>query len=563
MNNNWLKYLVAIAAIMIAGSAAYFSVTGLGVLFSGAAIAIMVMATSLEFAKLVTATYLKQEWNNIKGFNKWYLSAAVGILMLITSAGIFGYLSNAFQQQNLKLEQVQREVDVWSNKIKLTNDQILTLQGQQKDLSNTQSTLITKGKINSRLIRSADNRDRQSTKLSNRINILQDSIVVYNGKINDIKNNNIEIEREVGGFRFVAESFGVELNSVVKFFIILIVVVFDPLAVALVISFNQLMIGNKRKEDELEPITEPSTNPEDLKQFVDETARIKLSQEDLNKLESILLNPPSPNEKLKEAAQRYSEEVKEKHTHIDDFDVNQKWDGIPQEVWDRMEEIEKQRESVHGPILDEDIPTGALANSEYRERGEILAEMMKNDEELGLYNEPFDNPLIKEVEERDEEPYAGPIPTKEPEIIEETKEEDISDWDVTLMDGLEDEEPFFTEEEIKEIFQEEPTVEEEEENFSTNEPISENIFQEEEQFNIPVDESIDNEPELMFSDEFLTQAIEEFNRESLEEEEENEPIYQSETKEIDQMLDIVNNVIDEEEVKELETSPEEDDEKKN
>jgi hypothetical protein len=562
MNNNWLKYLVAIAAIMIAGSAAYFSVTGLGVLFSGAAIAIMVMATSLEFAKLVTATYLKQEWDNIKGFNKWYLSAAVGILMLITSAGIFGYLSNAFQQQNLKLDQIQREVDVWNNKIKLTNDQILTLQGQQKDLSNTQSTLITKGKINSRLIRSADNRDRQSTKLSNKINVLQDSIVAYNGKINEIKNNNIEIEREVGGFRFVADAFNVELKSVVKFFIILIVVVFDPLAVALVISFNQLMIGNKRKEEELEPITEPSTNPEDLKQFVDETARIKLSQEDLNKLESILLNPPKPNDKLKDAAQRYSEEVREKHTHIDDFDVNQKWDGISQEVWDRMEEIEKQRESVHGPILDEDVPTGALANSEYRERGEILAEMMKNDEELGLYDEPFDNPLIKEVEERDEEPYAGPIPTKEPEIIEETQEEDISDWDVTLMDGLEDEEPFFTEEELEKIIQEEPTEEEISENFSTIEPETENIFQEE-QFNTPVDELIEVEPELMFSDEFLTQAIEEFNRESLEEEEEeNEPIYQSETKEIDQMLDIVNNVIDEE-VKELETSPEEDDEKKN
>jgi len=556
MNNNWLKFLVAIAAIMIAGSAAYFSVTGLGVLFSGAAVAVMVMASSLEFAKLVTATYLKQEWDNIKGFNKWYLSSAVGILMLITSAGIFGYLSNAFQQQNLKLEQVQREVDVWNNKIKLTNDQILTLQGQQKDLSNTQSTLITKGKINSRLIRSADNRDRQSTKLSNRINTLQDSIVVYNGKINDIKNNNIEIEREVGGFRFVAESFGVELNSVVKFFIILIVVVFDPLAVALVISFNQLMIGNKRKEDELEPITEPSTNPEDLKQFVDETARIKLSQEDLNKLESILLNPPKPNDKLKDAAQRYGEEVREKYTHIDDFDVNQKWNGVSQEVWDRMEEIEKQRESVHGPILDEDVPTGALANSEYREREEILIEMMKNDQELGLYDEPFDNPLIKEVEERDEEPYAGPIREN---VIED---EDISDWDVTLMDGLEDEEPFFTEEELENILDEEPTVEEEEQNFSTIEPNTEIIFQNNDEFTIPVEESIEDEPELMFSDEFLTQAIEEFNQESLEEEEEeNEPIYQSETKEIDQMLDIVNNVIDEE-IKESETSPEEDDEKK-
>ena len=66
MNNNWLKYLVALAAIMIAGSAAYFSVTGLGVLFSGAAIAVMIMASSLEFAKLVTATYLKQMHSNNK-----------------------------------------------------------------------------------------------------------------------------------------------------------------------------------------------------------------------------------------------------------------------------------------------------------------------------------------------------------------------------------------------------------------------------------------------------------------------------------------------------------------
>ena len=559
MNNNWLKTLVALAAILIAGSAAYFSVTGLGVLFSGAAIAVMVMASSLEFAKLVTATYLKQEWDQIKGLSKWYLTSAVVILMLITSAGIFGYLSNAFQQQNLKLEQVQREVDVWNNKIKLTNDQITTLQGQQKDLSNTQNTLITKGNVNSRLIRSADNRDRQSTKISNKINVLQDSIVAYNGKINEIKNNNIEIEREVGGFRFVAEAFGVELNSVVKFFIILIVVVFDPLAVALIISFNQLTMGNKRKEDDFKPISEPLSNPEDLKEFVDETARVKLSQEDLNKLESILLNPPLPNEKLKEAAQRYSDEVREKHTHINDFITDEEIlkraeDIRMKKVFERMEEIEKIRESIHGPILPEDEPVGALANSGIRERME------------------------REEMERDEEPYAGPI---EPHISDETVElqnpifqnDEISDWDVTLMDGLEDEEPFFTEEELQEILREEseevnenenistiePTEEEIQENLSTIEPIEENIFQNNEEFIIPVDESIDNEPELTFSDEFLSEAIEEFNQESLMD----EPIYQSETKEIDQMLDIVNNVIDEEVKEEPQTSPEEDDEKKN
>ena len=94
---NWLKFLVGFSALIIAGCAAFFSVTGLGVLFSGASTAVMVMAGSLEFAKLVAATYLKQMWDDITGFNKWYLTIAVGILMVITSAGIFGYLSNAFQ----------------------------------------------------------------------------------------------------------------------------------------------------------------------------------------------------------------------------------------------------------------------------------------------------------------------------------------------------------------------------------------------------------------------------------------------------------------------------------
>ena len=441
--NNWLKYLVALSAILIAGSAAYFSITGLGILFSGAAVAVMVMAGSLEFAKLVSATYLKQRWDEIKGFNKWYLSSAVGILMLITSAGIFGYLSNAFQQQNIKLDQVAREIQVWQNKIEYANQQITTLQSQSKDLTSTQNTLITKGNVNNRLLRSVDNRDRQSTAISKKINSLQDSVVSYNGHINDVKNANIDIEKEVGGFRFVAEAFGMTLNGVVKLFIFLIVIVFDPLAIALVIALNQLIMTKRKDEEEI-----PS-KPEELKDFVDETTRIHLSENDLKKLEEVLLNPLPPNEKLREAAQRYSDEVREKHTHINDFEET----------------------SVKSELTPE-------------ERGEILAEMMKNDEELGLYNEPFDNPMIKE---------------------------DISDWDVTLMDGLEDEEPFFTEEEIEKILQEEPTEEEIKENFSTIIPETENIFHNEKEFD--------------------------------------EPVYQSDIKEIDEMLKVANDVIDNDEKK--------------
>ena len=152
----------------------------------------------------------------------------------------------------------------------------------------------------------------------------------------------------------------------------------------------------------------------------DENNRLKLSQNDLEILEKHLMNPNPPNEALIKAAQKYSDQVREKHTHINDFDET-------------------------------------LAKSEptQEERHELLTEMMKNDQELGLYDEPFDNPLIKE------------------------DEENISDWDVTLMDGLEDEPLFFTDEEIEKILQGEPTSEEESENFSTITPETENIFQEE------------------------------------------------------------------------------------
>jgi len=248
---NWLKYLVGFSALIIAGCAAFFSVTGLGVLFSGAATSVMVMAGSLEFAKLVAATYLKQKWEEIKGFNKWYLVSAVALLMIITSAGIFGYLSNAFQQQNLKLQQVDREIAVYSTKIATNDAQITQLNTQLGQLSSTQNTILDKGKVNSRLLRSIDNKDKQSAQINKKIASLQEENAKNNNEINKIKVSNLNLEKEVGGFRFVAEAFGVELKNVVKFFIFLIVLVFDPLAVALIIAFNGLIETKKQKQRRL------------------------------------------------------------------------------------------------------------------------------------------------------------------------------------------------------------------------------------------------------------------------------------------------------------------------
>jgi hypothetical protein len=164
------------------------------------------------------------------------------------------------------------------------------------------------------------------------------------------------------------------------------------------------------------------SNPEDLKDFVDESSRIHLSDNDLKILEDVLLNPQGPNEELLKAAEKY------------------------------------------------------------KRRGELLSEIIKNDEELGLYDEPFGNPLIKEDDKKmdiiGQNGNEGLHYDIEPSITPQTP--DVSDWDVTLMDGLEDEEPFFTEEETEKILQEEPTEEEIQGNFSTIEPETENIFHKDE-----------------------------------------------------------------------------------
>ena len=297
---NWLKWLVGLSALIIAGCAAFFSITGLGVLFSGAAVSVMVMAGSLEFAKLVAATYLKQKWDEIQGFNKWYLVSAVVVLMLITSAGIFGYLSNAFQQQNLKLQQVDREIAVYSTKITTNETQIGQLSAQLGQLSATQGQILDKGKVNSRLLRSIDNKDKQTAQINKKISDLQEQNAKNNDEINKIKVTNLDLEKEVGGFRFVADAFGMELKNVVKFFIFLIVIVFDPLAVALIIAFNGLIETKKQKQREA--LVEMMENDEklglydNLDDLMEENYKNYEVYGDNSKNEDIIENIPQNND---------------------------------------------------------------------------------------------------------------------------------------------------------------------------------------------------------------------------------------------------------------------------
>jgi flagellar biosynthesis chaperone FliJ len=274
--------LVGLAALAVAGCAAFFSVTGLALLFSGASLAVMVMGTSLEIAKLVSASYLHQYWDTTNKLLRFYLLLGVAILVVITSAGIFGFLSNAYQSTSLKSDVVSREIGVFQSKITQNEQQIGQLNSQMGNLQQNSGTLLGSGKVNNRLIRSIDNRDRQITKLSTKIGVLNDSIAVWNIKINEIKNNNLDLEREIGGFKFIAEAFNLPINSVVKFFIFLLIFVFDPMAVTLIIAFNTALEEDRKRKS---------------KKIVEEPT-IDISAEDIDKNYQIYGDSITENQKM-------------------------------------------------------------------------------------------------------------------------------------------------------------------------------------------------------------------------------------------------------------------------
>lgn len=245
---NWLKILIFLAALVVAGTGAYFSVTGLGILFSGATISVIIMASSLEFAKIVAASYLEQKWKEVNLFLKIYLSFAVFTLMVITSAGIYGYLSNAFQQQSITIQAIDSKVENIQYQTTLLQTDIDGWEKRRNsltDLRETQEARLDRAMENGVGISTTRNQIKDANteiqSLTQKIETNRNQISSLNDTILNIKESNIDIEREVGGFRFIAEAFGVELNSVVKWFITLLVLVFDPLAIALIIAFNKLM----------------------------------------------------------------------------------------------------------------------------------------------------------------------------------------------------------------------------------------------------------------------------------------------------------------------------------
>ena len=234
-SKNFHIYL-GIAALLIAGSAAFFSVFGLSKLFAGAALSVIIMAGSLEFGKLVTAAFLYRYWDKINLFQKTYLMTAVITLVLITSAGIFGYLSNAYQGATVTFEKQSNALIANEDRL----DQLLEDKEFLKEELEVQVNDLPENYITAKR--------KLREEYNPRIQSVNDEILRVKGEIGELKVELVETGVDVGPAIYLARTFGTDVDSVVKFFIFILIFVFDPLAVMLVVAFNQhCYLGKKTK----------------------------------------------------------------------------------------------------------------------------------------------------------------------------------------------------------------------------------------------------------------------------------------------------------------------------
>lgn len=228
----WIVVGLVVSAASVSLLAAAFSVSGLADLFSGAVFAVVAMSSSLELAKFVLAAYLHQAWNNLNLFLKVYLASAIVVLSLITSMGIFGFLSNAYQSSSNLLE---------GETIKING-----LKGEQARLVE---------EIN-RLNRAID--EIPASRITRKMKARQEVEPVIASlrakgeelakQITEADLKILEVKKKVGPLIYVSRAFKVDIDEVVKYLILTFVFVFDPLAICLVLATSQATMSRRRSK---------------------------------------------------------------------------------------------------------------------------------------------------------------------------------------------------------------------------------------------------------------------------------------------------------------------------
>jgi hypothetical protein len=320
MKHKLLSWFLLFCAVGLSITAAYYSVMGLSILFASVAIPVIVMGSFLELSKIAITTYLHDQWNNSYKLLKVYLTTALVILSFITSLGIYGLLTTGFQENISKLEIGQKQVanvELKRNRFnEIKAEYTLEKNTLDEDISQLRGALSTNtttqsiDKKTGQVISKANTGNRKAfesqltlavenkTKISTKIEALNDSLTNLDIQVLNMESKS-QLGNELGAIKYVSELTGMPIKKTANIFILLIIFVFDPLAIVLIIATNQSFNNLKPKlniygEPKPTPITQeyqPDPAIEQEKQKIkEEIANIQNNNKGSSSSRSIAIN---------------------------------------------------------------------------------------------------------------------------------------------------------------------------------------------------------------------------------------------------------------------------------
>jgi hypothetical protein len=297
--------LVALSAFFVAGCAAFFSIKGLVVLFSGSALAIGVMASSLEIGKLVAASFLHTYWKNIKFLLKVYLCSAVIVLMGVTSLGIFGFLTNAYQTHATAVGSFETKIKTLENEKRSIEESIKNNTDRIRMLSDVRTTQEQRVKDagnykapRDQAYKAIAEANEEAQKKETAVTQDRERGVAIDKELGELKIS-MNTTTDVGSFRFIASALNTDVDTAVQYFIFALIGVFDPLAVTLILALNKLIeLRAEKKQQEKQELDDLLTRTIAPRQSISAANKPK-TPEVINIPENVVVPPVcSPSETL-------------------------------------------------------------------------------------------------------------------------------------------------------------------------------------------------------------------------------------------------------------------------
>jgi hypothetical protein len=267
LKNKIFPLLIALSALSVSASAAFYSVSGLSKLFAGASLEVIIMASSLEIAKLVIASLLYQYWDSINKGLRAYLTIAAGVLILITSIGIYGFLSAAYQETankagnidaqvslvEVKRDNIKEQLAVYTTEKesinKSVNDLRAGLAGNVQTYKDKDGNILSSSSSANRKAfeRQLDQAIVRQNEINFKVDQLNTQLFDYETEIVNIKTNS-ELAGELGPLKYLSGLTGISMDKIINILLLIIIFVFDPLAIALVIAANFAFTQLRSKE---------------------------------------------------------------------------------------------------------------------------------------------------------------------------------------------------------------------------------------------------------------------------------------------------------------------------